>query len=105
MRIEMGTTLVIEARAGSQADAFAAVDAAFDPAGAVARRLRPEGPDSALVRLGAATPGTPVPISAATLAVLSFAQRLHRLSSGLFDPCLPSRPGSVADLELEGGSA
>jgi FAD:protein FMN transferase len=105
MRVEMGTTLVVEARAGSQAEAHSAVDAALAAAGEVARRLDPGGPDSDLRRIGVATPGTPVSISAATLAVLRFAQRLHLASGGLFDPCLPTRPGSVADLELVGGMA
>ena len=105
MRIEMGATLVIEAHAGSEAEVRAAVEAAFAAVAAVARLLHPEGPESDLRRIGAASPGTPVPIGAATLAVLSFAQRLHRMSGGLFDPCLPRRPGCVADLELFAGTA
>ena len=103
MRLEMGTTLVIEAHAASRAEVHSAVDQAFAAAAEIARRLDPEGPDSDLWRIGAATPGTPVPISAATLAVLRFAQRLHLASGGLFDPCLPSRRGCVADIELAGG--
>jgi len=105
MRIEMGTTLVIEARAPYPAQAGAAVEAAFAAAAEVARRLHPEAPDSDLAALGDAVPGTPVPLSAAAFAVLSFAQRLSRMSDGLFDPCLPTQPGRIGDLELHGGEA
>lgn len=101
----MGTTLVVEGRAACEADARSAVEAALATVAELARRLQPEGADSDLRRIGAAAPGTPVPIGAATLAVLSFAQRLHRSSGGLFDPCLPLCPGSIADLELRGGTA
>jgi len=45
-----------------------------------------------------------VPLSAAAFAVLSFAQRLSRMSEGLFDPCLPTRPGRIEDLELHAGA-
>jgi thiamine biosynthesis lipoprotein len=102
MRIEMGTSLVIEAHAASQTEVHSAVEAAFAAAGEVARYLHPGGADSDLRRIGAA-PGTHVPISAATFVVLRFAQHLHQVSGGLFDPCLPARPGSVADIELTGG--
>jgi len=105
MRIEMGTTLVIEARAACDSLVGAAVDAALAAAAEVARRLRPAGADSDLERIGAAAPGTPVPISAAALKVLSFAQRLSRMSEGLFDPCLPTRPGRIEDLEVLDGEA
>ena len=104
MRIEMGTTLVIEARAACDSQVGAAVDAALAAAAEVARRLHPEGADSDLAALGAASPGTPVPLSAAAFAVLSFAQRLSRMSEGLFDPCLPTRPGRIEDLELHAGA-
>ena len=105
MRLEMGTTLVIEAHAASRAEVDSAVGAALAAAGEVARHLAPDGPDSDLRRIGVATPGTPIAISAATYAVLRFAQRLHQASGGLFDPCLPSRRGTLADLELVGGIA
>jgi thiamine biosynthesis lipoprotein len=101
----MGTTLVIEARGSSQAQVNPAVDAALAAVAQVVRRLDPGAPDSDLRRIGAAVPGTTVPISAATLAVLRFAQRLNRLSEGIFDPCLPTRPGRIADLTLLGGRA
>jgi len=104
MRIEMGTALIVEARAADRAQLAAAVEAALDAVARVARLLHPRGPGSDLRRIGAAAPGTVVSIGADTLAVLSFAQRLSLMSDGLFDPCLPTRPGRVSDLELGGGA-
>ena len=98
-RIEMGTTLVIEAHADSHEQAATALAAAFAAVSDVVTLLRPDGPGSDLARIGAATPGSCVPVSAAALAVLSFAQHLNRLSAGIFDPCLPAC-GSISQLEL-----
>lgn len=104
MRVEMGTTLVIEARAASSDEANAALARAFAAAAQVAARLHPDSSGSDLARIGAAAPGECVPISMAALEVLCFAQRLHGLSAGVFDPCLPSRPGRICDLELIAGA-
>ena len=103
MRIEMGTSLVIEARAPSRAEAARAVSAAFSAAAQVARCLDPAERCGDLARINAAAPGTSVPISAAALDVLRLAQRLNARSGGVFDPCLPTRPGRMADLELSEG--
>jgi FAD:protein FMN transferase len=100
MRIEMGTTLVIEAHGVSESQVMLATNAAFAAAAEVAACLHPQAPGSDLRQLRDARPGTPVPIAAPTLAVLRFAQRLNRLSEGIFDPCLPTRPGRLVDLEL-----
>jgi FAD:protein FMN transferase len=100
MRIEMGTTLVIEARADSHPQAAAAIDTAFAAVSDIAARLSPHAADSDLRRIGAAAPGTAVPVSPATFEVLCFAQRLNAMSERIFDPCLPSRPGRIGDLEL-----
>ena len=105
MRIEMGTTLVVEARGESESQVGSAVAAAFAAAENVAACLHPQAPGSDLRRLRDARPGTAVPIAAPTFAVLSFAQRLNRMSEGIFDPCLPTRPGRVVDLELVEGEA
>jgi thiamine biosynthesis lipoprotein len=51
-------------------------------------------------RLSRARCGVAVPVHEHTWRVLAFAQRLNRLSEGIFDPCLPEKPGTVQDLEL-----
>ena len=103
MRIEMGTTLLIEVSGDSRTQEAAALTAAFAAAKDVAVCLHPDAPDSDLLRLRLAPRGPRLPICAATLKVLSFAQRLNRLSEGIFDPCLPTLPGRIVDLELIGG--
>ena len=32
--------------------------------------------------------------------LLKLAQRLHRLTDGIFDPCLPTHAGRLQDLEI-----
>jgi FAD:protein FMN transferase len=100
MRIEMGTSVVIEALAPSPATAGAALEAGFAALTEVAQRLSPQVAGSDLRQINTARVGTRVPIWAGTLEVLRFAQRLNHLSEGIFDPCLPQRPGRLADLEL-----
>jgi FAD:protein FMN transferase len=104
MRIEMGTALVIEARAPSSSDAAAAVTAAFATAARLVRCLDPWTRESDLWRINHAIRGKAVSVRTATLEVLRFAQHLSRLSDGFFDPCLPTRRGCVTDLELIEGA-
>jgi thiamine biosynthesis lipoprotein len=104
MRVAMGTTVVIEARAASQEQALGALEAAFAALGDIERCLHPSAAGSELARLNAARPGTAVAVGRATLEVLRFAQRLHALSAGVFDPCLPTRPGRLTDLQLLQGT-
>ena len=62
--------------------------------------MSPERSGSDLERLSRARCGVAVPVHEHTWRVLAFAQRLNRLSEGIFDPCLPEKPGTVQDLEL-----
>jgi thiamine biosynthesis lipoprotein len=100
MRIEMGTLVIIEALAASATVAAAALEVGFAALAEVAQRLHPEGPGSDLGEINRARPGVRVPIWEGTLEVLSFAERLNRLSDGIFDPCLPLHPGRLTDVEL-----
>lgn len=100
MRIEMGTWVAIEASAPSALAAREGVAAAFAAVSEVAALMTPERSDSDLLRLNHARCGVPVRVHEHTWRVLAFAQRLHHLSAGRFDPCLPEKSGTVADLEL-----
>jgi FAD:protein FMN transferase len=100
MRIEMGTAVVIEALSPSATLGAAAMEAAFAAVRQVAQRLHPQAGESDLRQINTAAVGTVVPLWSGTLEVLRFARDLHRLSAGVFDPCLPERPGRLADLEL-----
>lgn len=71
--------------------------------------MHPERHGSDLQRLREAHPHVEIPIHFLTWQVLSFAQRLHRLTDGIFDPSLPDEPGTLGDLQLrsdgsDGGS-
>jgi thiamine biosynthesis lipoprotein len=103
LRIAMGTTLAIEARAPSAAAAHAAIGAAFSAVAEVDRHMNPDRPGSDLERLSSAAPGTRILIHSSTSEVLRLARRVHTLTDGVFDPCLPQRPGRLCDLELEPG--
>jgi thiamine biosynthesis lipoprotein len=107
LRPALGTWVAIEATAATQQRALAAVQAAYLAVLDVGRRLHPCREGSELERLRSAPPYTRVPIEATTWELLRLAQRMHALSEGIFDPCLPSCPGRLCDLSLSasnGGS-
>ena len=104
MRIEMGTWVVIEAHGAAAESVQRGIEAAFAAVADVVRCMHPEHPDSDVARISAAPPGTTVPVRPDTLKLLRFAQRLHCLSAGGFDPCLPGAPGRLGDLRLLPGS-
>jgi len=100
MRIEMGTWVAIEACARDEDTAQRGIVKAFAVVAGLSRTLHPTGPESDVARINAAACGESIPVRAATLSLLRFAQRLHTLSEGFFDPCLPAAPGRLADLAL-----
>jgi thiamine biosynthesis lipoprotein len=103
MRIAMGTFVAIEARAAHAHTAQCGLEQAFAVIAELSRTLHPTLAESDVARINAAPCGQPVPVRAATLALLRFAQRLHALSEGIFDPCLPTAPGRLGDLALHEG--
>jgi thiamine biosynthesis lipoprotein len=100
----MGTWVAIEAAAESEATAVCAIEAAFAAVSQVERRMHPEREGSDIARINSAPLHVQTPIHASTWEVLRLAQRLNRLTDGVFDPCLPLRPGCLTDLELSGPS-
>ncbi len=100
LRIGMGTWVAIEARAVHEDTLEHGITSAFAAVAAVSRTLHPTQPGSDVARINEARCGQAVPVEASTLTLLRFAQRLHTLSEGVFDPCLPQAPGCLADLVL-----
>src|SRR4029077_14394261 len=88
MRMALGTWVAIEAEGPA-----AAIERAFQAIAAVEERLHPPPGGSDLQRLRDSPTGERVGIHPMTFRVLSFARRLFALSGGVFDPCLPGRPG------------
>jgi thiamine biosynthesis lipoprotein len=100
MRLDLGTFVAVEALAVTAAGAQQGIEAAFAAIAELGRRLHPSRPGSDLYRINSAPAGALVPVHRDTLTVLTCAQRLNRLSGGLFDPCVPTRPGRLAQLQL-----
>jgi len=100
LRIGLGTYIAIDAWADTGVQAVAAIESAFAAVAAVDASMHPERAGSTLARINAASPGTRIDVDAGTHHLLELSRRLHALTHGVFDPCLPARPGSLANLEL-----
>lgn len=62
--------------------------------------MHPRRRGSDLARINAAPLHVPIEIQPDTWRVLQLARRLHEITDGVFDPCLPNRPGGLQDVEL-----
>ena len=107
----MGTWVAIEPRvthtvvASEQAAIEqAAVKAAYAAIGAVEQAMHPARPGSDLSRVNTAPLNTPIQVQPDTWDLLQLAHRLHCLTDGAFDPCLPGQPGRLPDVELHSDS-
>jgi thiamine biosynthesis lipoprotein len=115
LRVAMGTWVAIEAKAASPsreprgrggvpgtaaAIEQGAIEAAYAAIGLVEQAMHPHRHGSDLARINAAPLHVPVAIQPDTWRVLQLARRLHEVTGGIFDPCLPCRAGGLQDLEL-----
>jgi len=100
LRISLGTFVAIEATAGSLSAAVAAVEAAFAAVAQVERRMHPRAADSDLAKINSAPLHVPVPVDASICELLNLALRINTLTDGVFDPCLPTQPGRLHDIDV-----
>jgi FAD:protein FMN transferase len=100
LRISLGTFIAIEATGSSASAAVAAIEAAFAAITGVHRRMHPQAPDSDLARINNSPLDTPVTVHSSICDLLNLARRLHTLTDGVFDPCLPTRSGRLQDIEV-----
>ena len=100
LRIAMGTFVALEAQAKCATDALAAIDAAFIALARIEALLHPRRVGSDLQRINAAPVDERIEIHASTFEVLMLARRLYELTSGVFDPCVPDKPGRLEHLEM-----
>jgi len=100
LRPAMGTLVAIEATAATEQAVLAGVEGAYSRIFEIAERLHPSRGGSELERIYAAPLRMPVAIDRTTWEVLQLAHSVHDLSEGVFDPCLPSRPGRLCDLRI-----
>jgi thiamine biosynthesis lipoprotein len=96
----MGTLVAIEASAATEQAALAGIEGAYARILEIAARLHPSRAGSELDRIQGAPLRTPVAIHRTTWEVLQLAHSVYDLSGGVFDPCLPSRPGRLCDLRI-----
>lgn len=104
LRIGLGTFVAIEAQAGSETAALQGIELAFAAIAAAESHLHPGRPGSDLQRINATGPGERVRIERSTHALLTLARRLHDLTLGVFDPCLPQQRGRLPDVQLSDGA-
>jgi FAD:protein FMN transferase len=109
LRVGLGTWIAIEATAanlprelGTTAASIeqAAIEAAYAALGLVEQAMHPHRRGSDLARINAAPLHVPIKIQPDTWRVLQLARRLHEITGGVFDPCLPNGAGSLQDVEL-----
>jgi thiamine biosynthesis lipoprotein len=100
LRPMLGTFVAIECRAADQATAERAIEAGFDAVRRVDERMHPTRLGSDLAQVHAAPAGHPVSVHPWTWQVLALSKRVHELSEGFFDPCLPALPGRFDDVHL-----
>jgi FAD:protein FMN transferase len=76
-----------------------AIVLAFDAMADTQRRMHPTGEGSDLARI-AVGGGESVAIGEATWQLLALAKNIGDASQGVFDPCLPTLPGVLKDVQL-----
>jgi thiamine biosynthesis lipoprotein len=96
----MGTLVAIQATGSSTAVAETAIQTAFAVLNEIEDRLHPQSPGSDLARINSSPLRSPIPVHASTCTLLGFARHLNTLTAGVFDPCLPSCPGRLQDVEI-----
>jgi thiamine biosynthesis lipoprotein len=100
LRLSLGTLVAIEATTASVSWAEAAVEAAFAAITQVDRRMHPQAAESALARISRSPLHVPINVHPSVGELLNFARQLYTLTDGVFDPCLPTQPGRLGDIEV-----
>lgn len=102
LRVSLGTLIAIEATADSTSRADAAIEAAFAAISRVNDRMHPHSAGSDLARINESPLHVPVKVHPSVAQLLNLARQLNALTEGVFDPCLPARPGRLSDIHVLG---
>jgi thiamine biosynthesis lipoprotein len=100
LRVALGTWVAIETRADNPLMEQAAIEAAYACIGEVERWMHPHREGSDLTHIKSAALHAPIEVRSDTWHVLQLARRLHALTDGVFDPCLPHCAGRLQDVEI-----
>lgn len=95
LRIALGTWVAIETTE------LAATEAAYTAIRDIDLRMHPRREGSEIARINSTPPGTPIEVEPDTWRLMQLARHLYDLTAGIFDPCLPTRPGRLGDLEIQ----
>ena len=100
LRIALGTWVAIEAAVHGAAEAaeLAAIEAAYAAIRDIDLGMHPHRDGSEIARINSTPPGTPMEVRPDTWQLLQLARRLYDLTDGVFDPCLPTRPGRLGNI-------
>jgi FAD:protein FMN transferase len=117
LRIALGTWVAIEAaRRDTPAShtaatstpasdpALDAINAAYATVTEIEARVHPTRAGSDLALINSTAPGTPLAIHPDTWRLLQLSRHLYDLTEGVFDPCVPQRPGRMQDIEINPGT-
>lgn len=99
--VALGTFVTLEADASSAWNGVELLDRACDVFESVDELMHPTRDGSDLALIAAAHPGQSVRIRPWTFDLLTLCVQLWRDSGGVFDPCVPERPGRLHDIELQ----
>jgi thiamine biosynthesis lipoprotein len=82
------------------AAAESAIEAAFAAIARVNCLMHPHAEGSHLARINSAPLHQPVEVHPSVGKLLTLARRINTLTDGVFDPCLPTQPGRLSDVEV-----
>lgn len=100
VRIGMGTYIAVDAEAPDAHSLERGIDAAFQAILRVERTMHPTRHGSDLVAIHDSQAGSAVRVHPWTWEVLDICKRVHHLSDGVFDPCLPEAAGRLGDIGM-----
>lgn len=100
LRLGFGSFVAIEAQAADPGTAGRALAAAFESLVQVEQLMHPTRAGSDLAALNTCMPGVSIELHPWTWGALQVSRRVHCLSDGAFDPCLPSAAGRMPDLHF-----
>lgn len=100
LRVGLGTFVAVEAEARAANAVELGLAAAYEAFALVEKLMHPSRSGSDLAALSAAAPGNAVSLHPWTWQVLELCQQVHRLSDGVFDPCVPESVGRMMDLKF-----
>jgi thiamine biosynthesis lipoprotein len=102
MRLAMGTFCTVQAAAASRPTVEAAIEAAFATVAKLEYSLHPDRAGSDVAAINTAVGGAIVAVAESTMRILQTAADVFAASDRIFDPCLPTRAGTFAAIELAG---